>query len=296
MIKRFALLSITLMVFAHIAGAAKPIICDPSVLPFGRGILIPSRGLENRLETYVQLYKNGEPAGSKYLLIDKIVDANFNVLCNGEYIAAWERSDHGYYENYIYVRRLSPYGEPIGHEIEVAPEYRGYQTKPVIAALADGGYIISWEMENKGRDIFFRIYSSLDKPRTRIFKLERPENSMDMNAFLAGLSSGGFVVLWSRFGTDGSVTGSYVQVFNPNGLPITKPSIVTDAKNVGDMRLVRSFSDGSFVAYWDSQPIYQESIKYGRYFSASGVPITDVFSSRGDDDLSTLKARVVNAK
>ena len=109
-------MSLPLLVFMHATDAATQT-CDPTVLPFGRGILVAGPGVEDENQTYVQRYKGGDPVGSKHLLVDKTVAATFEVLCDGEYIAAWDWSDRGYLENYIYVRRLSSLGKPVGPEI-----------------------------------------------------------------------------------------------------------------------------------------------------------------------------------
>ena len=67
-------------------------------------------------------------------------------LADGSYVVVWHSYGQDAANSYgIYAQRFTASGIPIGAEFAVNTDTAGNQSNPDIAALADGGFVITWE-------------------------------------------------------------------------------------------------------------------------------------------------------
>ncbi|QCS48015.1 cadherin repeat domain-containing protein (plasmid) [Picosynechococcus sp. PCC 11901] len=121
---------------------------------------------------------------------------------------------------------------------------------------------------------------------------------------VAGLNDGGFVVVWSSDGQDGSGYGVYGQRFDINGNPIgSEFQANTYTTNWQDGASVIGLNNGGFLVIWQSAqdenvdyPFLSTGI-YGQRFDANGVPVgaefqinTHAGSSKGSPSITNLNS------
>ncbi|MDB5875682.1 MAG: uncharacterized protein JWQ07_5124, partial [Ramlibacter sp.] len=98
------------------------------------------------------------------------------------------------------------------------------QINPSVAALPDGGFVVTWESQNQGSDGGYGIYGQrYDASGNAVgaeFHVNTYTTSEQEVPAVVGLSGGGFVVMWASYQQDGSDWGVYGQVYGANGSPV----------------------------------------------------------------------------
>ncbi|MEM8652933.1 MAG: hypothetical protein AAGF54_20595, partial [Pseudomonadota bacterium] len=74
-------------------------------------------------------------------------------LADGNYVVTWIDDNEAGFSRYSDIRAqiFTPDGTPVGSEFIVHDESFGEQTGPLITALSDGGFVISWT-DDEGLD------------------------------------------------------------------------------------------------------------------------------------------------
>ncbi len=174
----------------------------------------------------------------------------------------------------IYGQRYDANGVPLGGEFRVNTYTTNAQEYPSVAQTSDG-FVVAWT--SNGQDgssygIYGQRYDANGIPLGSEFSV---------NTYIAGNQSesavvqigGGFVVVWSSYGQDGSEWGLYGQRYDVNGVPLGSEFRV-NTYIVGDQcgPSVAQTSDG-FVVVWTSFG-QDGSISgvYGKRYDANGVP------------------------
>ena len=111
----------------------------------------------------------------------------------------------------------------IGPEFQVNSVTTARQTRPRVATFSDGSFVVVWTSENQdpnnSRGVYARRYRS-DGTRTGPeFRVNQTIANSQDSAEIAALSNGGFVVVWTSSGQDGSLNGVYGQRFRADGTP-----------------------------------------------------------------------------
>lgn len=81
-------------------------------------------------------------------------------LADGGYVIAWNGAQPG--EKGIYLQRFDADGNAIGSETQVNTYVSSFQFFPSIAALADGGYVVTWQImhDETGYEIYSQRYDA----------------------------------------------------------------------------------------------------------------------------------------
>lgn len=139
---------------------------------------------------------------------------------------------------------------------------------PIVAGLADGGFVVLWDDNLYGHPLHGQRYSSDGSPAGGEFQ---PDFFVkDCPCSVAGLTGGGFVVVWGDSGDEGY--GSYARVYGSDGSPLGP------AFRVGfnsDFEAGAALSDGGFVVAFSDQ----YGIHVQRYSAIGGsegheIPVT----------------------
>lgn len=160
-----------------------------------------------------------------------------------------------------------------------APNYAntGYQTGQSIAGLPDGGFVIiwesllqdSWDGGNSGDQfgIYGQRFDGANAPVGGEFLVNATTFASQIDASVAALSTGGFVVTWT--GPDGNGRGVFGQRFGANGAPDGAEFEVDNNTGTHQERSsVTALSDGGFLIVWESD----NGNVYGQRFDTSGAP------------------------
>jgi hypothetical protein len=139
-------------------------------------------------------------------------------LSNGNVIVVWAslNQQSGNSMQDVYARLLSPVGQPIGNPFLVNLTTTFNQRSPMVAALSDGKYVVSWISEQQ---------------RTR-FPYVNATN---------GSSQG--QISWAS-------VDLYARLFQANGSATTDEFILNGGSNVCSSPNISASSDGGFLATW----------------------------------------------
>lgn len=171
------------------------------------------------------------------------------------------------------VRALAA-GAPLGLEAQANQATAGNQSKPRVAALASGGFVVVWQSADAdGLGVFGRLYAAAGSPTTDEFQVNGRQTDDQARPDVAGLAGGGYAVAGdeSRAGAGADV---FVQVFDAVGTRLG--SSRTHRYRDGDQSAaaVPGLEAGGLVVAWESQgQDGSASGIYARTFDALGEPV-----------------------
>jgi hypothetical protein len=189
-------------------------------------------------------------------------------LSDGGWLVSWTSEGQDGSGTGVYAQRFSSTGALVGGEVLVNTTTANNEAWPAIAALTDGGYVVTWTsyVQNaSGAVVYAQRYSSTGD----LVGGEVLVNSASFNQYgppaIVALSDGGWLVSWmdggsgvyaQRFSGTGSLVGGETQV-NTTQTAFsgwTEPSVTATA-----------LSDGGYVVAWVSD----EEI-FAQRFSSDG--------------------------
>jgi flagellin-like hook-associated protein FlgL len=159
-------------------------------------------------------------------------------MSNGSSVLTW--LDYSLTPDGIMARIVNSSGSFVGNEFQV--DTAGVATDyPNVAALADGGFAITWQSDSGvDNDIKGKVYNADGTVRTAEFTVTSVANNQTVPK-ITGLPSGGFAVSWTDNGTDGSSFGAYAATFDANGTSAVAATQLnqTTAGAQGDTAIVK---------------------------------------------------------
>ncbi|MBB3018615.1 Ca2+-binding RTX toxin-like protein [Microvirga lupini] len=149
---------------------------------------------------------NTEPASRQ-------MTPSVTVLADGGWIVTWSSLDPDGAGWDIYQRHYDKDGIPDEKgEQPVNSEKAGDQTQPSVTALADGGWIVTWQSKDQdgsGNGVYQQRYDEDGNPVGGEQQVNVYETGAQFAPSVTGLSEGGWLVAWTSTGQDGSVSGVY---------------------------------------------------------------------------------------
>jgi len=217
-------------------------------------------------------------------------------LANGGYVVTW--SGYNYsgsnYNNSTYVQQFDATGSRVGGIVVLDGSSNanngGSYTYPYVAALADGGYAITWmEYDNTNGYYNYKVYVqqfSADGSKVgATVQLDAPHNSTsnDRDQFprITALGDGGYAVTWMSIGS--SNWDIYVQKFNASGVAVGDMVRLEASGGASDLypQVTAVGADGEYMVTW-----------YG-YSPGSGVSGYHLYVQKFNADGSTYDNLVV---
>jgi hypothetical protein len=160
----------------------------------------------------------GVKLGGEFQVNSNTLSAQFaggvTALADGGFIIIWESNGQDGSQFGIYSQRFNAFGEAVGGEQRVNTYTAGNQITPDIAALSNGGYVVSWTVANKDGsdwDIYSQLYSASGSPLGTEQRVNSTLDGVQTYPWVSGLAEGGYVVVW------GSTNGGYGQRFDASG-------------------------------------------------------------------------------
>ena len=249
-----------------------------SWMSYGQDEINDSQGV------YAQRYAaNGAPVGGEFRVNSTTVSdqsySSITALSDGGFVVTWLslNQDDGSSSG-IYAQRYTANGTPVGSEFPVNSATVNGQYYPTIAALSDGGFVVSWEsylQDGSGYGIYAQRYAADGTPSS---DGEIPVNSTKVNSqqdpTIAALTNGGFVVSWASYNQDGSGWGIYAQRYAANGQKIDGEFLVNSDNTAGDQihPSIAALSNGGFVIGWQSPDGDGDGI-YAQRYDADGQKV-----------------------
>lgn len=147
--------------------------------------------------------------------------------------------------------------------------------RPRVARLADGGFVVVWTAVDEANGTSFgwaRRYTASGIPASPPFRVNEATSYWIEEIDVAGLTSGGFVVVWSSYDQDGSGYGIRMRRHDAAGIPQGEEETVNSTAAGHQYHpAIAGLAGDWFVVVWTSvgQAETQSSI-YSQRFNASG--------------------------
>jgi Ca2+-binding RTX toxin-like protein len=197
-------------------------------------------------------------------------------LTTGGFVVTWEDTSDSAEE--IKAQIFDANGSKIGGEFLVNTATPNDQLQPAITALANGGFVVTWETLNGklgvtiDSQISAQIFDAAGSKVGGEFTVNTTPGSEGETAITA-LANGGFVVTWSDI-----FEGVRLQIFDASGGKVGSEFLVTgDPANPA----ITALTNGGFVVTWDGRDstgvdTSRNSIQ-AQIFDATGIAVSTEF-------------------
>ncbi|MGO4194097.1 calcium-binding protein [Rhizobium sp. YAF28] len=196
-------------------------------------------------------------------------------LPGGGWVITWASTLEDGSGTGVYQQVFDATGSPSGPETRVNTFVEGNQEMPAIAALADGGWVITWGDQGISTPgVYQQAFNADGTPRGSETQVNTFEGAGQGSRSVMGLADGGWVVSWLSVGQDGSGYGIYQQAFAADGSKIageTRVNTHTDGNQwLGSMA---PLDGGGWVATWSSPgQDGSETGVFQQIYNADGTP------------------------
>jgi Ca2+-binding RTX toxin-like protein len=179
---------------------------------------------------------------------------------------------------------------PFGSPFLVNNIYAGFQYRPAIAALANGGFVISWQDDSdalKSDEVHFARYDAYGvrlTPAGTDGTANTIDGSSQFESSIAAFADGKYVVVWtdaSEESPDFDNRAVRGQVFNADGSKSGSEFIANSTFPLSqDEPSVTVLDTGKFVVTWSSEIVTASGTTdiIGRLFNADGSPAGSEFT------------------
>ena len=151
----------------------------------------------------------------------------------------------------IYAQRYDANGVTQGGELRVNTYTVGGQDNPSIAALSNGGFVVTWDsngQDGSGKGVYAQRYDANGVTQGGEFRVNTHTTDWQDDSAIVALNDGGFVVTWDSRGQDGSLAGVYGQRYDANGIPQgIEFKVNTYTTSSQDNSSIAALNDGGFV-------------------------------------------------
>ncbi|MCA8883532.1 MAG: tandem-95 repeat protein [Rhodobacteraceae bacterium] len=189
-------------------------------------------------------------------------DAKITVLANGTSVVTWTSTTSSTAGdgsgNGVFARIFDVNGAPVGGEFLVNTITNSNQDAPEIAALTDGGFVITWDddsgVDGSSAAVMMQRYDSTGAPVGTSVLVNQYVNGGQFAPAVTALDTGGWVITWQNDNSaDGSGNGVFAQVFAADGSFVDGEFQVNTefSSTQGEPRIV-SLPNGGYVITWTS--------------------------------------------
>lgn len=190
-------------------------------------------------------------------------------LAGGGFVVAWDYSRRDGSGTAIIAQRYDGSGVAQGGQTQVNTFTANNQEGASIAALPDGGYVVtwtSWQQDGPGSGVYAQRYDGAGVRQGGEFLVNTSIANNQVGSAVTALRDGGFVIAWNS--THEAIHGPssiYAQRCDASGVALGGEFRVS---NFGGGAVITGLADGGFVVAWGL-----ESDIYARRFNEDGVPL-----------------------
>lgn len=203
--------------------------------------------------------------------------AAVTTLADGGWLVTWESEGQDGQWGGIYQQRYSSAGAEVGAETLVNTTTANVQQIPSVTALADGGWVVTWESFDavEGMDVWQRRYDATGAAVGGEARVNAVLADERFGTTVTALDDGGWVVAWGSHLQDGSGAGVYQQRFGANGAPVGTETLVNTTTAGGqNTPCVTALRDGGWVVSWESWNEGSTDAEiYLQRYDAAGAPV-----------------------
>jgi Ca2+-binding RTX toxin-like protein len=205
----------------------------------------------------------GEETRVNSTLSDRQVDSNITALTDGGYVLSWTSVAQDGDWGGIYAQRYDAAGNKMGDEIRVNTTTAGNQYTSDLAALADGGYVITWasdDLPGDGSVIYAQRYDGAGNRVGDETQVNTTFSIQQTEPTVTTLTDGGYVITWESFNGFDIYARRYDSAGNAIGEE-TRVNAFTDSSQFTPE--ITALADGGYVIVWASD--LQDGDGYGIY-------------------------------
>ena len=201
-------------------------------------------------------------------------------LKGGGTVVVWQSRNQDSIGQSVYGQRYGANGAKLGKEFRINTASRATRERPAVAALEGGGFVVVWAVQaGDDKELRAQRFTATGK-KVGAELLATPRADKDaIQPAVAGLPTGGFVVVWTSF--DDDFFGIFGQRFSAAGGKLGKSFLVNTYIEDTQQRpaVVALDHGGGFVVVWDSfwQDDGLTSGVYGQRYQNNGQPLGYVF-------------------
>jgi|GEM_PF-2100305 len=181
---------------------------------------------------------------------------SITALANGGFLAAWSSKGQDGSGYGVYGQMYDVDGSKIATEFQVNTYTTDNQVHPLIAALSNGGFVVTWSsngQDGSGYGVYGQMYNVDGSRKATEFQVNTYTNNDQFNPSIAALTSGGFVVTWVSYNQVGSQDEIYGQIYNADGTKNGSEFLVNTYTPYDQAyQSTASLTDGGFVVTWQS--------------------------------------------
>ncbi|MFM9967368.1 MAG: putative Ig domain-containing protein, partial [Burkholderiales bacterium] len=205
-------------------------------------------------------------------------DPSITALNDGGYVVTWSSADQDGSNYGVYAQRFDASGKAVGVDTRVNTTTLDAQDESNVAALPDGGYIVTWHsMSQDGNltDIYAQRYDATGAAIGSETRINSTRAGSQSQARIIALLDGSYVVTWHSQNQDGSGYGVYAQRYDANGAAAGAETRV-NTYSAGDQFYPKfaALVDGGYLVAWMSNG--QDGSGMGVYtqrYSANGSTV-----------------------
>jgi Ca2+-binding RTX toxin-like protein len=178
-------------------------------------------------------------------------------LNDGGWVTTWSAlNGNGGDGSDIYQQRYDQSGVKSGDETLVNSYTTGQQIEYATAALADGGWIVTWtstEDVSSGGDIYQQRYDADGDPASLETRVNTATGDLQAESSVTALSDGGWLVTWSSSDGTYHIPSIHQQRYDETGAAVGGDTLVsTDSANGQGNPCVAALADGGWVVVWEA--------------------------------------------
>jgi Ca2+-binding RTX toxin-like protein len=230
-----------------------------------------SAGLASGAEFRVNSYTTNNQFGS-----------SVTALSDGGWVVTWTSNGQDGSDRGVYGQRYSAAGLASGPEFRVNADTTGSQVSQSVAALSDGGWVVTWSSNGNERgviglgpfsDIYGQRYDSAGLASGAGFRINTDTLAGAIASSVTALADGGWVVTW-LFSVPGYLaqTMIYGQRYTSTGVASGPQFQINPHSNTGLISpAITALSDGGWVVTWDTYLEGNGTGVYGQRYNAAGL-------------------------
>ncbi|MDE4264169.1 hypothetical protein PXK68_20845 [Phaeobacter gallaeciensis] len=167
----------------------------------------------------------GVAVGSEFQVNTETTDNRYypsvTALSDGGFVVTWQSGAQDGDGFGIYGQRYDAAGGAVGSEFQINTYTADGQYRPSVAALSDGGFVVTWYSDGQdgsGFGIYGQRFNAAGLAIGSEFQVNTYTDNSQTFPVVAALPGGSFVVIWESTGQDGDFDGVYGQIFGTNSV------------------------------------------------------------------------------
>ncbi|MEM8644753.1 MAG: Ig-like domain-containing protein [Pseudomonadota bacterium] len=185
-------------------------------------------------------------------------------LADGGFVIVWHSYRQEAEDNYtygVYGQRFDANGNALGDEFQINTAVADQQTNPQVAALSDGGFVVSWTdaggLDGSGQGVFQQRFGADGARVGSEAQVNGYSSSTQNQPAMTQLANGDYLVTWQSYNNTAAGGSSYDifgQVFGSDGSTIGSEFLInSEVAASQETPAVTALASGGFAVSWTSQ-------------------------------------------